>query len=324
MHKKIFATLVAVVLVAISASAQEVSVDNSKFSTPTEYVELGTYKFYRMSVDKVVEWFNKNQQADSLFVLNKVVEAKDANKYFVTKYYWRDGVKKQMVYDEPFVWTRPKAVAEGDKVSFGRFVYTKKNTSEMTTSEKEDVLDGKKKAFDPEHKNLLGWDRHKWGLSALVGGNFVESKFNPQVTLRWFYETCHLSYELEGAYSRASHTEESAGFGTKYNTFIGSANLVWKTFHLNPIKTTYIGIGLNAGYGFHKTDLQGQEFYSQNFGFTGGGFIRFSSSMSRRLRLLVEGGYKFYPKVLHSGDGQDFSCNGPYAQIGLAWTVRNK
>jgi hypothetical protein len=257
-----------------------------------------------------------------LFVLNKLVESKESIKYFVTKYYWLDGVK-QMDNGDPFVWERPKVVDNGDKISFGRFVYKKTTTSQMTTAEKEDVLDKKKKAFDPEHKNLLGWDRHMSGVAVLGGGNLVESKFNPLVTGRWFYGTCHFAYELEGTYSTASHTEKSAGYGTKYSTFIGSANFVWKAFHLNPVKTTYIGVGLNAGYGFHKTDLQGEEFYSQNFGFTGGGFIRFSGSMSRKILLIVEGGYKFYPKVPH-GKGQDFSCNGPYMQVGFAWTIRNK
>jgi hypothetical protein len=324
---KFFATMVAFALATVMANAQEVKVDNL-FSAPTEYVELGNYKLYKASLQQVNEWFENSSQTDSLFVLNKVIEGRDANKYFVIKYYWRNGQKKQEEYKKPFVWRRPKAVAsaKGDTIIFGRRVYIKKSTEEMTLAEKEQVLAGEKRAFDPEHKNLLSWDRHKWGLAALGGVNFVESKFNPQVSLRWFYETCHLSYELEGTYSRASHTEESKAYGSSYNTFIGSANLVWKTIHLNPVKTNYIGFGVNAGYGLHKTDKdENAEFFSKNYGFTGGGFIRFAGSLSKNFGLLVECGYKVYPKVLHSGDGQEFSCNGPYINLGFNFGFgRNK
>jgi hypothetical protein len=90
---KFFATLVAFALATVMANAQEVKVDNF-FSAPTEYVELGNYKLYKASLQQVNEWFENSSQTDSLFVLNKVIEGRDANKYFVIKYYWRNGQKK--------------------------------------------------------------------------------------------------------------------------------------------------------------------------------------------------------------------------------------
>ena len=270
MRKNFFATLVVMALVAISANAQEVRTDNNKFSASTSYVELGNYKFYTCSMEQVVEWFSKSAQTDSLFVLDDVKETASSIQYFVTKYYWRDGKKKQMVYDKPFVFNKPSenvvfnqanqpVIVEETKGADGKTVvrkskgnYYQTTTDEMTNEQKVQVLSGDARAFDPEHKNFRGWDRHKAGVSLLGGANYVEGKFNPLATLRLSYETCHLSYELEGSFSRASHTEESAAYGSKYNTYIGSANVVWKAIQ-NRLKTSYVGFGVNAGYALHKT-----------------------------------------------------------------------
>ena len=190
-------------LVAISASAQEVRTDNNKFSASTSYVELGNYKFYTCSMEQVVEWFSKSAQTDSLFVLDDVKETASSIQYFVTKYYWRDGKKKQMVYDKPFVFNKPSenvvfnqanqtVVVEETKGADGKTVVRKSKgnyyhttTDAMTNEQKVQVLSGDARAFDPEHKNFRGWDRHKAGVSLLGGANYVESKFNPLATYKW-------------------------------------------------------------------------------------------------------------------------------------------
>ncbi len=342
MRKKIFTTLVAVALVAISASAQEVRTDNNKFSASTNYVELGNYKFYTCSMEQVVEWFSKSSQTDSLFVLDNIKETASSIQYFVTKYYWRDGAKKQMVYDKPFVFNKPSenvvfnqanqpVVVEETKGADGKTVVRKSKgnyyhttTDAMTNEQKVQVLSGDARAFDPEHKNFRGWDRHKAGVSLLGGANYVEGKFNPLATLRLSYETCHFSYELEGSFSRASHTEESAAYGSKYNTYIGSANVVWKAIQ-NRLKTSYVGFGVNAGYALHKTDADSnQEFYSENHGFTFGGFARFLTSFNKHFAVMVEGGWKMYPKVKHSGNGQEWDCNGAYLMVGARVAIPTK
>jgi hypothetical protein len=341
MIKKMIATAVAFALVAVCANAQEVKVDNNKFAVPTDYVELGNYKFYTASMEQVVEWFNKSSQ-DSLFVLNETKETSSSIQYFVTKYYWREGKKKQMVYDKPFVFNKPSenvvfnqanqpVVVEESVGADGKTVarrvkvnYYHTTTDKMTQQQKAQVLSGEARAFDPEHKNYRGWDRHKAGISLLGGANYVENKFNPLATLRFSYETCHLSYELEGTFSRASHTEESAAYGSKYSTYIGSANVVWKAIQ-NRLKTSYVGLGANAGYALHKTDADSnQEFYSENHGFTFGGFARFLTSFNKHFAVMVEGGWKMYPKVKHSGNGQEWDCNGVYLMAGLRVAIPTK
>jgi len=39
---------------------------------------------------------------------------------------------------------------------------------------------------------------------------------------------------------------------------------------------------------------------------------------------MVEGGWKMYPKVKHSGNGQEWDCNGPYLMAGLRVAIPTK
>ena len=200
--------------------------------------------------------------------------------------------------------------------------YTKTTTDALSLSQKEEILSGKRRGFDPEHKNLRGWDRHKYGIALLGGANFVESQFNPNITLRGFYETCHWLFEAEGTFSRQKYTEDASVSGNYY-TFLGTANVGVKVWQ-NRLKTSYVAVLANGGYGLQKTDTEDANFYSKNYGLTAGGFVRASASLAPRVKFIGEVGWKLYPKVKHTNGVQELECSGVFANIGIAYTFRCK
>jgi uncharacterized protein YacL (UPF0231 family) len=294
---KRIAVMAVFALVAVCASAQEV-------------VNVGGIQLHKsMNHQQVVEWFEKSSDKDILFVLERTeTSSTGVKKYFVTKYFWDNGKKKVM--DMTLTETPVKTNSQG---------YVKTTTDQMTSSQKESFLKGQADGYDPEHRNPKGEKRHKFGVAALGGANLVEGQLNPSATLRLLYETCHFSFEIEGTYSRSKHTETSSVAGTNYTTFLATGNVVYK-FLQNKTKTAFVGIGINGGYGYQKTDKDETALlFSKNFGFTGGGFLRAQGVLSRKFRLIGEVGYKFYPKVLHDGGNQEWDANGFYANVGLAY-----
>ena len=202
-------------------------------------------------------------------------------------------------------------------------VYVEAQSDSLSQEQKLAVLNGQLRAFDPEHRNALGWQRHKINLSLLGGVNFIEMH-NPEVTLRIGYETCHWLWELEGTFSTAKYTEESmAGEKDRYYTFMATGNVGYKVWQ-DKLCKHYLAILANFGYGLQKSDVKNAVVRSENYGITGGLGVRYKHSLSRSFKLVGEAYYKVRPKVLHSGNGQEWSANGPSVVFGLSYEFRIK
>jgi hypothetical protein len=300
MRKTLKAVMLAVfALVSICASAQE-------------SINVGGLELRKgMNHQQVVEWFEGSSQQDVLFVLERTeTSSAGAKKYFVTKYFWREGKKKVM--DMTLTETPIKTNSEG---------YVKTTTNQMTSSQKESFLKGESEGYDPEHRNRKGEKRHTFGVAALGGGVLTsDGKLNPSVALRLFYETCNFAFSVEGVYSTADHTQTSS-VGGKYSTFQATGNVVWK-FLQNQDKDAYLGVGLKAGYGYQKTDKdENSLLFSENFGFTGGAFLEGSISLGKHVKIMGDLGYQWFPnEVTHDGGDQSWSCQGFYGQFGLVYT----
>ena len=126
---------------------------------------------------------------------------------------------------------------DGVKISRGKRLemmveekYKESFTDSLSVAEQESILRGDSRAFDPEHRNMLGWQRHNFGIVPLIGANYVDRQLNPSVTLRGMFETCHQLVEVEATFSRQKHTVESLGYGTNYATWQFCANFGWKVW----------------------------------------------------------------------------------------------
>ena len=201
--------------------------------------------------------------------------------------------------------------------------YRTTETDSLTLTDKENILRGDARAFDPEHRNMVGWDRHKWGAAFLVGANYVDRQLNPQGVVRVLFETCHWNYEIEGGISRQKHTIESTAFGTNYLTWNFNANVGYKLWQ-DKLCRHYLSALVSVGYGSHKTDQKGAEFYSRNFGFSCGAFLRFSAGLSRHVRFVGEAGYKVYPSVTHSVGRQELKNSGLSLNLGVSFLFNGK
>lgn len=221
-------------------------------------------------------------------------------------------------------------VKENKRISSGKRLeqivsekYRTTETDSLTLAEKENILRGDARAFDPEHRNMVGWDRHKWGATFLVGANYVDRQLNPQGTVRVLFETCHWNYEIEGGISRQKHTVESSAYGTNYLTWNFNANVGYKLWQ-DRLCRHYLSALVSVGYGSHKTDQEGAKFFSRNFGFTCGAFLRFSAGLSRHVSFVGEAGWKLYPSVTHSVGVQDRNNGGPFVGLGVSFWFNGK
>ncbi len=196
-------------------------------------------------------------------------------------------------------------------------------TDSLTMTEQESILRGDTRVFDPEHRNMLGGQRHNFGIVPLVGCNYVDRQLNPSFTLRGMFETCHQIVEVEATISRQKHTIESLGYGSSYLTWQFRANFGYKVWQ-DRLCRNYLAIVVGAGYGLQQTDKREAQFYSKNFGFTGGAGLRVSASLAPRVKFVCEGGYNIYPRVIHSHGKQDFKHSGPYINAGVAFMFRPK
>jgi hypothetical protein len=273
-----------------------------------ESVVIGGFNLHKgMSHEQIVEWFQKSSEKDVLYVLDKMEETDKEQKYFVMKYFWQDGVQKM----------QPQEITVEKQLTVGE--YFKTSTDSLSSNQRDAFLEGTADAYDYGHRNQKGDYLHGFGVAILGGGNYLEKQVNPSATLRILYNTCHFSFEVEGTYSRVKHTEKSTAFGKNYQTFLATGNVVGKIIQ-NREKTSYLGLGLNAGYAYQKTDKNDKaELFSKNYGFTGGAFLRFAQNLGSNFQLVGELGYKFYPKVVHGGGEQKFSCNGMYGNVGLSY-----
>ena len=239
-------------------------------------------------------------------------------------------VKATMMVVLAFVAVSASAQNEGVKVSRKKQLelriaerYRDTTTDSLTMVEQESILRGDTRAFDPEHRNMLGWQRHSFGVVPLVGCNYVDHQLNPSVTLRGMFETCHQIVEVEATLSRQKHTIESLGYGTNYLTWQFCANFGYKVWQ-DRLCRNYLAIVVGAGYGLQQTDKREAQFYSKNFGFTGGACLRVSAALTPRVKFVCEAGYKVYPRVIHSNGKQDFKHSGPYINAGVAFMFRQK
>lgn len=202
-------------------------------------------------------------------------------------------------------------------------VYMDASTDTLSLETMQSVLNGQRRAFDPEHRNELGWDRHKINISLLGGVNYIE-QVNPELTLRLGYETCHWLWEVEGTFSTAKYTEESsAGEKERYYTCMVTGNVGYKVWQ-DQLCKHYLAVIGNFGYGLQKSDVENATIRSENYGITGSLGLRYKHSLTRHLKLVAEGHYRVRPKVLHSGNGQEWSANGPALCVGLTYTFRTK
>jgi hypothetical protein len=221
-------------------------------------------------------------------------------------------------------------VKETKRVSSGKRLeervlskYRTTETDSLTLFEKECILRNEARAFDPEHRNMLGWDRHKWGASFLAGANYVDRQLNPCFTARAIFETCHWNFEVEGGISRQKYTIESTAYGKNYLTWVFGANVGYKLWQ-DKLCRHYVSLLVNAGYGLQKTDQKGADFYSRNFGFTCGAMVRMSAGLAPHVRFVGEAGYKLYPSVIHSVGKQELKHSGPFINLGVSFLFNGK
>ncbi len=239
-----------------------------------------------------------------------------------TRLYYKDGEKfvTRLNKDKSL---RSGVVNTVPVVERKKRTYVATQSDSLTLDQKRTVLNGQLRAFDPEHRNEVGWDRHKININLLLGANYIE-QVNPELTFRMGYETCHWLWELEGTFSTAKYTEESAaGQKDRYYTFMATGNVGYKVWQ-DRLCRHYLAVIGNFGYGLQKSDVENAEIRSENYGITGGLGLRYQHSLSRHLKIVGEGWYKVRPKVLHSGNGQEWSANGPSIAIGVSYTFRTK
>ena len=194
-------------------------------------------------------------------------------------------------------------------------IYLEASSAEIALSDKEAVLRGELRAYNPEHQRADGSNVHHVNVSVLGGANYVDNSLNAVATLRVGYETCHFLFEVEGSYSTMAYTSTATTSG-KYDTFIAAGNVGWKFLQSRNYRS-YLAIFGSAGYAYQRTDKPDAEVTSDNFGLTLDAALRGAWGFAKRYQLVVEAGYRVLPQVFHGGGTQDFTNGGPFVNLGV-------
>lgn len=198
--------------------------------------------------------------------------------------------------------------------------FTKTTSDKVSYEDKVKVVNGEKKAFKPAHRNIAGELRHKVYLMPMVGGMYVvdDHEFQPLLTLKGGYETCHFVFELDFSGSWMKYTSTAEAAGNHYSSLAGYVGAGWKVWN-SELGYSYIAIGGSAGYAYQRTDDPNADTFSDNYGFAAKGWVRGNFSLNRTVSLVGEAGYNLLPKVYHLEvqDHQDLGHGGIYAQVGL-------
>jgi hypothetical protein len=201
--------------------------------------------------------------------------------------------------------------------------FTKTTTSQVSLEDQLAVINGEKRAYLPEYRQVDGLMKHHVFVT-LGGGCVVTTKgdFHPVATGRLGYEICHFIFSLAGQYSQAKYTGVSEVQG-KYDVFNAVGDASWK-FLQNSTRRNYLAVGGEAGYGFQRTDGKGATAESNNYGLILGGFLEGRLAINHQFGVVCRGGYRVLPYVEHYGNGQDLKHGGAYLEVGLNIKFRQK
>jgi hypothetical protein len=210
---------------------------------------------------------------------------------------------------------RKVTLSNGDTMSLKRTA-----VSDISTEEGIEILNGKRIAVNPEHKDYSGLSLHRLQFAILGGANYFGC-FAPQVTFRVGYETCHWVFQVDGVVSRSELGETSQYPGAHYSNLSitgGVGYKLWQSLKLD----NYLAVVAQVGYGFNRTDQADAEITSGNYGFTAGVGIQGVISLSAKFALAMEAGWKMYPDVDKGAhEVQKFSNQGAYAQVGVIFRL---
>jgi hypothetical protein len=197
--------------------------------------------------------------------------------------------------------------------------FTKTTSNQVSYADKVKVVNGQKRAFKPGHRNIAGELRHKVYLQPMAGAIYLidDHEFQPLLTLKGGYETCHFIFELDfsGSWMKYTNTAEAKGHYASLAGYAGAGVKLWSS----QLGYSYVAIGGSAGYAYQRTDDPDADTFSDNYGFAAKGWLRANFSLNRTLSLVGEAGYDLLPKVYHQEvqEHQDLGHGGIYAQVGL-------
>lgn len=201
----------------------------------------------------------------------------------------------------------------------------KKNFSDLSYREVEQIADGSLNAYDDRVKTREGHRRLEGNIALLGGANYLDGAFAPEVRIRAGLEFRNgLLLEAEGGYTRNEYPSGASVEGS-YNSYFAGINFGY-AFLRNQWSGSYLAIVAKGGYGFQRSDKE-QELnpdseepqriiVSSNHGFELGLDLRGALSVSPRVRLLLEAGGIIRPRITTHGTSQDFSNIGPHLLIG--------
>jgi len=215
--------------------------------------------------------------------------------------------------------------ANGEEVQF-----TRVNTGDLTTGERQAILDGRAKAVKGSYRTLEGFRRSRIFISAGGGVYYTldNSTFAPVARVSLGVEHPRWAWAVSALYTRTKYEKVAEATGS-YNSLSLLGRLSWKV-RSDLLDRNYFGLFLEAGYGYQKTDGEGKEIQlrSKNYGLVCGAGITGVIQLHKNLSLCIEGEYLIMPSVPHATEAgwskQRFDHGGPMATLSVVYRFNHR